>query len=122
MRDDERELLQSIIDSVREQFVNAIAVGRKMDRAQVEKLADGRIFTGEEAKSRGLVDRLGNFEDALQWAGKLGGIKGPVVPVYARDKKLSLLRYLISSATSELISKVVRPDIHAEYRYLPGAP
>jgi protease-4 len=122
MRDDERELLQSIIDSVREQFVNAIAVGRKMDRAQVEKLADGRIFTGEEAKSRGLVDRLGNFEDALQWAGKLGGIKGPVVPVYARDKKLSLLRYLISSATSELISKVVRPDIHAEYRYLPVAP
>ena len=122
MRDDERELLQSIIDSVREQFVNAIAVGRKMDRAQVEKLADGRVFTGEEAKARGLVDRLGNFEDALQWAGKLGGIKGPVVPVYARDKKLSLLRYLISSATSELISKVVRPDIHAEYRYLPVAP
>jgi hypothetical protein len=35
---------------------------------------------------------------------------------------LSLLRYLISSATSELISKVVRPDIHAEYRYLPVAP
>jgi protease-4 len=122
MRDDERELLQSIIDSVREQFVNAIVVGRKMDRAQVEKLADGRVFTGEEAKARGLVDRLGNFEDALDWAGKLGGIKGPVNPVYARDNKLSLLRYLISSATSELISKVVRPDIQAEFRYSPNVP
>jgi protease IV len=119
MRDDERELLQSITNGIREQFVSAVAVGRKMDRARVEKLADGRIFTGEDAKARGLVDRLGNFEDALQWAGKLGGIKGRVVPVYVRDRKLSLLRDLISSAASELISKVVRPDIHAEYRYLP---
>jgi protease-4 len=122
MRDDERALLQSITNGIREQFVSAIAVGRKMNRAQVEKLADGRIFTGEDAKARGLVDRLGNFEDALEWAGKLGGIEGPVVPVYARDKKLSILRYLISSATSELVSKVVRPGIQAEYRYLPDAP
>jgi protease IV len=125
MRDDERQLLQSITNGIREQFVDAIAVGRKMDRGKVEKMADGRIFTGEDAKTRGLVDRLGNFEDALEWAGNLGGIEGAVVPVYARDKKLSLLRYLISSSASELselITKVVRPDIRAEYRYLPDAP
>ena len=122
MRDDEREILQSITGNIHEQFVTAIAEGRKMDRAQVEQAADGRIFTGEDAKARGLVDRLGNFEDALEWAGKLGGIDGEVVPVYARDEKLSLLRYLMSSSLSDWMSTLIHPGIYAEYRYLPVGP
>ena len=122
MRDDEREILQSITGNIHEQFVTAIAEGRKMDRAQVEQAADGRIFTGEDAKARGLVDRLGNFEDALEWAGKLGGIDGEVVPVYARDEKLSLLRYLMSSSISDWMSTLIHPGIYAEYRYLPEGP
>ncbi len=122
MRDDEREILQSITSNIHEQFVTAIAEGRKMDRAQVEQVADGRIFTGEDAKARGLVDRLGNFEDALEWAGELGGIDGEVVPVYARDEKLSLLRYLMSSSISDWMSRVIHPGIYAEYRYLPEGP
>jgi protease-4 len=119
MRDDEREILQSITSNIHEQFVTAIADGRKMDRALVAQAADGRIFTGEDAKARGFVDRLGNFEDALEWAGELGGIDGDVVPVYARDEKLSLLRYLMSSSISEWISTLIRPGIYAEYRYHP---
>ncbi len=122
MLDDEREILQSITSNIHEQFVTAIAEGRKMDRAQVELAADGRIFTGEDAKARGLVDRLGNFEDALEWAGELGGIDGEVVPVYARDEKLSLLRYLMSSSISDWMSRVIHPGIYAEYRYLPEGP
>ncbi len=122
MRDDEREILQSITGNIHEQFVTAIAEGRKMDRAQVEQAADGRIFTGEDAKARGLVDRLGNFEDALEWAGKLGGIDGDVVPVYARDEKLSLLRYLMSASISDWMSTLIHPGIYAEYRYLPEGP
>jgi len=121
MRDDEREILQTIISGIHQQFIAAIAEGRKMDRAQVEASADGRVFTGEDAKTRGLVDRLGNFEDALEWAGALGGIDGDVVPVYARDKKLSLLRYLMSASITELIAKVFYPGIEAQYRYLPEA-
>lgn len=119
MREDEREILQSITSTIHEQFVTAIAEGRKMDRADVEQAADGRIFTGENAKDRGLVDRLGNFEDALEWAGELGGIDGEVVPVYARDEKLSLLRYLMSSSISDWLSTVIHPSIYAEYRYQP---
>jgi len=122
MRDDEREILQSITTNIHEQFVTAIAEGRKMDRAQVEQAADGRIFTGEDAKARGLVDRLGNFEDALEWAGELGGIDGEVIPVYARDEKLSLLRYLMSSSISDWMSTVIHPGIYAEYRYMPEGP
>ena len=122
MRDDEREILQSITSNIHEQFVTAIAEGRKMERAQVEQAADGRIFTGEDAKARGLVDRLGNFEDALEWAGELGGIDGEVIPVYARDEKLSLLRYLMSSSISDWMSTVIHPGIYAEYRYMPEGP
>ena len=119
MRDDEREILQAISNGIHEQFVTAIAEGRKMDRAQVAAAADGRIFTGEDAQTLGLIDRLGNFEDALKWAGELGGIEGEVVPVYARDEKFSLLRYLMSSSLSGLIAKITRPGIYAEYRFSP---
>lgn len=122
MRDDERQLLQSIISDIHGQFVAAIAEGRGMDRTLIEQAADGRIFTGQDAEARGLVDRLGNFEDALQWAGELGGIEGAVVPVYIRDEKLSLLRHLMSSSLSESISRIVQPGIYADYRYQPEAP
>lgn len=122
MREDERQILQSITNGIHNQFVTAITEGRKMDRAQVEAAADGRIFTGEDAKANGLVDRLGNFEDALEWAGELGGIDGAVVPVYAPDKDFSLLRYLMSSSISSWITKIIHPDIYAEYRYLPDGP
>ncbi|WP_372680321.1 signal peptide peptidase SppA [Desulfosarcina sp.] len=122
MRDDEREILQAITSNIHEQFVTAIAEGRNMDRDRVEHVADGRIFTGEDAKARGLVDRLGNFEDALEWAGELGGIDGEVVPVYARDEKLSLLRYLMTASISDWMSRVLHPGIYAEYRYLPEGP
>lgn len=120
MREDERELLQTVTSGIHEQFITAIAEGRRMDREKVAAVADGRIFTGENAKDRGLVDRLGNFEDALAWAGELGGVKGPVVPVYAPDEKLSLIRYLLSSKmVPAWFSKLFSPGIYAEYRYQP---
>jgi len=120
MRDDERQLLQSITSGIHAQFVSAIAEGRGMDRSQVEASADGRIFTGEDAKMKGLVDRLGNFEDALAWAGELSGVDGPVVPVYARDPKLSLLRNLMTSSLSEWLAAIFQPSIYAHYRYQPN--
>ncbi|MFO7643268.1 MAG: signal peptide peptidase SppA [Desulfosarcina sp.] len=119
MRDDEREILQAIIQTIHAQFVTAIAEGRKMARAEVERAADGRIITGEDAQARGLVDRLGNFQDALEWAAELAGIEGVVVPVYARDKKLTLLRYLISLPFPEWVAQLIHPGIYAQYRYLP---
>ncbi|BBO86963.1 signal peptide peptidase SppA [Desulfosarcina ovata] len=120
MREDERELLQAVTHGIHEQFVTAIAEGRKMAREKVVEAADGRIFTGETALQKGLVDRLGNFEDALAWAGELGGIDGPVVPVYAPEEKLSLIRYLLSaSMVPGWLSKLFQPGVYAEYRYQP---
>ncbi len=76
----ERELLQTMVDDVYDQFVEVVAKGRKMDRSKVLQLADGRIFTGRQAKDLGLVDKLGNFYDAVLLTGQLAGIKGePVI-------------------------------------------
>lgn len=65
MSDAEREILQGLIDDSYDQFVTAVAQGRKMEKEAVKKLADGRIYSGRQAVKNGLVDKLGSYEDAL---------------------------------------------------------
>lgn len=76
MREDEERLLQGILDDMYEQFVRDIAAGREMEDQDIRGLADGRIFTGEQALEVGLIDELGNFYRAVEIAGELGGIVG----------------------------------------------
>lgn len=115
----EKTILKDFAKKIHRQFIMDIVEGRKMDQDKVESLADGRIFTGEESKDLGLVDRLGNLEDAIEWAGRLGGIKGKISTVYAREKKFSLLKYLSEVSTTELINRVFHPFLSAEYVYRP---
>ncbi|MCK4532742.1 signal peptide peptidase SppA [bacterium] len=75
MTEEEKGILQGIIDNAFGQFVYAIAKGRDIDKDEVLSLADGRIFTGEQAKENGLIDELGNKEDAIKLAAELAGIK-----------------------------------------------
>ena len=76
MKEEDREILQSVMDDVHRQFIEAVADGRSLDSAEVELLADGRVFTGKQAKSILLVDDIGDLQDAIRLAGDLGGIKG----------------------------------------------
>jgi protease IV len=71
-----REILQSLVDNVHSQFVAAVAKGRGMNEAQVRKLADGRVYSGAQAKELGLIDQFGTLEDAIELAAKRGGIEG----------------------------------------------
>lgn len=119
MKPEEKKILQDFARKIHRQFIKDIVEGRKMDQAKVEALADGRIFTGEESKELGLVDRLGNFEDAIEWAGRLGGIKGKISTVYAREKKFSLLRYIADSSAKALLNRIVDPSLSADYLYSP---
>ncbi len=98
MTEREKALLEKMIKDIRRQFVDAIAEGRKMEKSQVEAIADGRIITGEEAQALGLVDRLGNFQDAVQWAGELAGLQEPIETVYPEKERLPFVRYLMQSA------------------------
>ena len=82
MTDEERALLQGVIDELHGQFVKDLADGRGLAEEKVIEIADGRIFTGVRAKQIGLVDELGNFQDAVQLAKKLGGLKGEPRLIY----------------------------------------
>jgi protease-4 len=75
MRDDERALLNSMVDTVWKQFVKDVQAGRpKLTEDQVKSMADGRIFTGEEALRLGLVDELGGYKEAIEAAKRLSGL------------------------------------------------
>ncbi len=117
----EEKYLKQFVNELHEQFVAAIAAGRKMEIEAVRQLADGRIYTGADAKSLGLVDRIGNLEDAIQWAGQLAGIKGDVTAVYIPARKSSLLRLLSEATLRDLLSRVVHPEWTAGYIYNPAS-
>jgi protease-4 len=119
MKPEEKKILQNFSRKIHRQFIKDIVDGRKMDQAKVEALADGRIFTGEESKELGLVDRLGNFEDAIEWAGRMGGIKGKISTVYAREKKFSLLKYIADSSAKALLNRIADSSLSADYLYSP---
>ncbi|MFH1437458.1 MAG: signal peptide peptidase SppA [Pseudomonadota bacterium] len=80
MSEEEKQLLQETVMDVYEQFVEEVSTGRSIPIDQVKPLADGRIFTGRQAKELKLVDEIGGFQDALKDLAKLVGLKGgPVV-------------------------------------------
>ena len=81
----ERAILQEMVDDLYDQFVAVVAEGRKMEPDRVRRLADGRIYTGRQAKKLGLVDEMGTQEDAVNAAARLAGIVGkPAVHEYGR--------------------------------------
>ncbi len=101
MEPEERKILQSILDDVHEQFIKAVAEGRGLPLENVRKIADGRIFTGSQALQLGLVDQLGNLEDAIEVASRLAGIKGR--PEIVTKKETITLRRLLDGKIGELL-------------------
>lgn len=96
---EERAIFQSMVDDIYSQFVDVVAAGRRKDRAEVLKLADGRVFTGRQALELGLVDRLGGFWDAVKMAAELAGIEGEpeIIELAPRSFWQELVEGLVSS-------------------------
>ena len=103
MTERETRLLQDLIDDVFSQFVDAVEKGREMEGEEVRALADGRIFTGRQAKEFGLVDELGDFEEAVNRAAELSGIEGK--PVILQEKKKRRFWDLLESRLSGIIPR-----------------
>jgi protease-4 len=120
MTPEERKLLQGFIDNVHQQFVTAVAEGRNMSEESVRAIADGRILSGEQAKELGLLDSLGNMEDAISIAAELGGIKGEPSVIYAEKKKFSMLEWILGSKLAGALDRVTRAALHSGYLYVPG--
>jgi protease-4 len=106
MTEEERKLLQGVLDSVHEQFIRAVAEGRKLPVEKVRELADGRIFSGEQAQELGLVDELGNLEDTLAMAATLAGIRGEPEIIYPEKKRFSLLDLLLRESVRRIVGSL----------------
>jgi len=82
-----RSILQSLVDNVHNQFVSAVAKSRNMDVTRVRSLADGRVYSGAQAKEVGLVDRFGTLEDAIDRAAERAGLEPQPVVYYSRSEE-----------------------------------
>jgi protease-4 len=108
MSEEERGLLQAVMDDVHRQFIEAVAEGRAIEFADAQALADGRIFTGRQAKDAKLVDELGDLEDAIQLAADVAGIEGE--PKVVEPRRRFSIRELLESKFTTLFPKL---DFHA---------
>ncbi|MCX5822845.1 MAG: signal peptide peptidase SppA [Deltaproteobacteria bacterium] len=106
MTAEEKSLIQAIVDDIYDQFVRTIAENRKLPLQRIFELADGRIFSGRQAKDLGLVDELGGLQDAVLLAGKLSGMEGTPETVHGMKKKTTLFKYLMGSMTSAVVEEI----------------
>ncbi len=104
MSDEERKLLQSVMDDVHHQFIQAVADGRSLEVSDVEPLADGRIYTGRQAKEARLVDELGDLDDAIHIAADIAGMEGE--PKVVEPRKRFSFREIIESRWSSVFPKL----------------
>lgn len=96
----DRRYLQSWVDDAFQQFVDVVALERNLPRENVLRLADGRVFTGKQALEQGLVDLLGDYEEAIDLAAKLGGIQGKPTIVKERRRRITFFDLLFQQIGS----------------------
>ncbi|MFN0087624.1 MAG: signal peptide peptidase SppA [Blastocatellia bacterium] len=129
----DRKFFQNMIDELYAQFVQAVAEGREgkgpqgveLNLERVRALSDGRVYTGEAALKNGLVDELGNYEDAVKATAKLIGIKGePGIVTPPKPREGYTLLDLLFSATkitsvspSELPNQLINVDTSIKFKY-----
>lgn len=113
MSAEDRALLQGVLDDVHDQFIQAVAAGRAMKVDQVRDLADGRVFTGRQARTARLVDELGDLQDAIKLAGKMGGIAGE--PRVVETRKRFSLRNLLDNVFDGKVSPLIPSGINLKY-------
>jgi protease-4 len=115
MTAEERTLLQGVVDNTHRQFVEAVAEGRNLPRARILQIADGRIFSGQQAKALGLVDAMGNLEDAVADAGRLAKIKGEPRVVSPTKKKSTFMDLLKQEMKSAIDERLSTEPVHVDY-------
>jgi protease IV len=114
MSSEERGLLQGVMDDVHRQFIEAVAEGRSLELRTAQALADGRIFTGRQAKEVKLVDELGDLDDAIQLAADVVGIQGE--PKVVEPRRRFSLREMLDSKLSMMFPKLdMQPGISLKY-------
>lgn len=106
MTPEQHEKLQGVVMDVYGQFVEAVAKGRHLKVSYVKGLANGMIYSGRQALKNHLVDKLGDFQDAVNLAGRLSGIKGKPTLIYPVKKRPNIFQSFIKRAVSTFIDNV----------------
>jgi protease-4 len=118
LTEEEKSYFQNLVSNMYGQFVSAVASSRRMSEADVRKLADGRVYTGQEAKFNGLIDAIGTYQDAIAEAAKLGGISGTPRVLSPAKKSFSILELLLGDSRSALSLSPDRSESHIRFEYL----
>ena len=102
LKDSEKKIFQALVDELHLQFVNDAATARGIDVQTMATLADGRVYTGQKALKLKLIDRLGNLDDAVLWAGEMANIKGELKPVYPKEDNITFIRKLADTLLKDI--------------------
>lgn len=126
MKPEEREIFQSIVDESYSEFVGVISEGRGIPKERVREIADGRVYSGSQAKELGLVDSFGGLDEAAAIAGKLAGTTDTTVVRYVQEPSLTdtlLARLAPQEPQAEQIMDAAGLALEPKpyYLYLPGA-
>lgn len=113
-----RTLLQNLINDSYEQFTEAVSKGRDIPLEEVKKFADGRIFTGSQAKEIGLIDELGDEITAREIAARLANIDPKIEPLTIGKKKKKILGLIPGSSMLELIFNYLRFELSSSNQIL----
>jgi protease-4 len=113
LTDAERQYFQGIVTQLHQQFVRDVAEGRKskMKAEEVARIADGRIFTGDQALALKLVDQVGTIDDAVRKAGQLGGIEGEPAKIWPRRRQPGLFDLLTEDAAESVLGRIVNRTV-----------
>lgn len=118
--DEDREYFRALLEDIYEQFIEDVAKARDIELSEVRKVADGRVFTGRQAKEYKLVDELGTFHDAVDWVKDKAKIDGDAKLVYPAKKELGFLSQFIEGAADTVVNQVQRRHSPVvEYRMAP---
>jgi protease-4 len=118
MTPEERAYMQGLIDNMHVQFIHSVAVGRKMKDDQVRALANGKVWTGEEALPLKLVDQIGDFRAAIDDTAKSVGIKGEPTLVHPEKDRKSVLDLLFGDVSDYLPNPAKLMQTNVGFYYL----
>src|SRR5271157_3997069 len=114
----EREYMQGLIDNMHGQFIPSVAQGRHMTDAQIQPLADGKVWTGEQAMPLKLIDQIGDFRAAISDTAKSVGIKGEPTLVHPEKERKSLLDLMFGDVSEYLPNRAKLMESNVGFYYL----
>jgi protease-4 len=112
LSDEERKVLEGIIEHLSEQFFEVVREGRQtIDEQKLAELTDGRVFTAQQALQQGLIDKVGFLDDSIKWAKEIAGVKKTRVVIYNRPSSYKPNAYGLAAASADGFGPLVNLEL-----------